>query len=81
MFKDYHIIFVPKDKNKTRTFKVSGFTLKVLMITFILSIPLFFVAVLSTINYQNKVIALKGNNYENQKLIENREALIGRLAK
>jgi murein DD-endopeptidase MepM/ murein hydrolase activator NlpD len=81
MFKDYHIIFVPKDKNRTKTFKISGFTLKVLLFTFIISIPLIFVAVLSTIHYQNKLITLKKTNYENQKLVENRQTLINRLAK
>lgn len=81
MFKDYHIIIVPKDKVKTRTFKVSGLTLKVLLFTFILSIPLFFVSVLSTIHYQNKLIAFKRTNYENQKLIENRKELVLKLTK
>lgn len=81
MFKDYHIILVPKDKNRTKTFKVSGLTLKILLFTFVLSIPLFFVAVLSTIHYQNKVIALKRNNYENRKLIENKNELILKVAK
>src|SRR3989339_413394 len=80
MLKDYHIIFVPKDKRKTRTFKVSGLTLKVLLVTFILSIPLFFISILSMIHYQNNLIALKRNNYENKKLIENKQVLVGRLA-
>jgi len=81
MFKDYHIILVPKDKSRTKTFKVSGLTLKILIFTFVLSIPLFFVAVLSTIHYQNKVIALKRNNYENRKLIENKQELILKVSK
>ncbi|MCP5465024.1 MAG: M23 family metallopeptidase [Deltaproteobacteria bacterium] len=81
MFKDYHIIVVPKDKSKTKTFKISALTLKVLLFTLILAVPLFFVAVFSTIHYQNKLIALKRNTYENQKLVENRKELIVKLSK
>ena len=80
VFKDYHIIVIPKDKDQTKTFKISGFTLKVLLFTVILSVPLFFVAILSTIHYQNKLVALKRNNYENRQLIENRNELITQLA-
>lgn len=80
MFKDYHIILVPKDKSNTRTFKVSGFTLKVLLVTVILSIPLFFVSVLSSIHYQNKLITLKRDNYENQALLVNKVELTQKLA-
>jgi len=81
MLKDYHIIIVPKEKKKTKTFRVSGFTLKILLFSAILSIPLFIVSILSTIHYQNKLISLNRNNYENRKLIENKEALIFKLAK
>ena len=80
MFKDYHIIVVPKDKDRTRTFKVSGFALKVLLFTAILSIPLFFVSVLSAIHYQNRLIALKRDNYENQALLENKAELTQKIA-
>lgn len=80
MFKDYHIIIVPKDKERTRTFKVSGFTLKVLLATVILSIPLFFVSVLSSIHYQNRLIALKRDNYENQALLVNKVELTQKIA-
>lgn len=80
MFKDYHIIVIPKEKERTKTFKVSGFTLKVLLATLVLSVPLFFVSVLSAIHYQNKLITLKRSNYENHQLIENRNELIARLA-
>lgn len=80
-FKDYHIIIVPKDKERTKTFKISGVTLKVLLFTLALSIPLFFVSVLSAIHNQNKLIALKQSNYENRKLMEQRDDLIGKLAK
>lgn len=81
MFKDYHIILVPKDKSKTKTFKVSGLTLKVLLFTAIFSVPLFLISVLSTIHYQNKLIAFKRTNYENQRLTENRDQLILKIAK
>lgn len=80
-FKDYHIIIIPKDKERTKTFKVSGVTLKVLAFTLALSIPLFFVSVLSAIHFQNKLIALKQSNYENRKLMEQRDSLIVKLAK
>lgn len=81
MFKDYHIIIVPREKDRTKTFKISGFTLKILLFTLVLSIPLFFVSVLSTIHFQNKLIALKRTNYENRKLIENKKKLVLKLAK
>lgn len=81
MFKGYHIIIVPKDKNRTRSFKIAGLTLKVAILTVVFAIPVFFVSVLSAIHYQNKVVSLKRNNYENQKLIKNKNALIFKLAK
>ena len=80
LFKGYHIIIVPKDKARTRTFKVSGFSLKVLMVSVVLSVPLFLVSVLSTIHYQNRLITLKRANYENQKLLENKKELIIKLS-
>lgn len=80
LFKGYHIIIVPKDKSRTRTFKVSGFSLKVLIVSVVLSVPLFLVSVLSTIHYQNKLIALKRANYENQKLWENKKELVLKFA-
>lgn len=81
MFKDYHIIIIPKEKQKTKTFQVSGFTLKVILLTVVLAIPLFLISVLSTIHYQNKLVSLKRNNYENSQLIQNRNELIARLTK
>ncbi|MBF0104634.1 MAG: M23 family metallopeptidase [Deltaproteobacteria bacterium] len=81
IFKDYHIIIVPKDKDRTRSFKVSGFTLKILLFTLILSIPLFFVSVLSAIHYQNKLIAFKRSNYENRELYENKKDLVLKLSR
>lgn len=81
IIRDYHIIIVPKDKSKTRTLKISAFTLKVALLTFVISVPLFFVAVMSTIHYQNKVVALKQSGYENKQLIENKKELILELAK
>lgn len=80
-FKDYHIIVVPKDRAKTKSFKVSGFSLKVLMISVILSIPLFLVSVLSTVHYQNKLVALKRKTFENQKLLQSKKQLVVRLKK
>lgn len=81
MFKDYHIIIVPKNKSQTKTLKVSGFTLKVLAVTAALCIPLFIIAILSAIHFQNKLVAMKRTNYENHKLIENRNELVLRLSK
>lgn len=80
LFKGYHIILVPKDKSRTRTFKVSGFSLKVLVVSVVLSVPLFLISVLSTIHYQNKLIALKRANYENQQLWENKKELVLKFA-
>lgn len=80
MLKDYHIIIVPKDKTQTRSFRVSGFTLKVILLSLALALPLVFVAVLSTIHYQNKVISIKRNNYENQRLLDNKEEMTKRIA-
>lgn len=81
MFKDYHIIVVPDDKARTKSFKISALTLKVLVSVFVLSIPLFFVSVLTTIHYQNKVVDLKRTNYENKKLVETKAGLIKKLTK
>lgn len=81
MLKDYHIIVVPKDKAKTKTFQVSGLTLKILVVSAIFVIPLFILSILSTIHFQNKLISLKRSTYENRKLIENKESLILKLAK
>lgn len=81
IIRDYHIIIVPKDKSKTRTFRISAFTIKVALLTFAITIPLFFIAVMSTIHYQNKVVALKQSSYENKQLIENKKELILELAK
>lgn len=80
LFKDYHIILVPKDTARTRTFKVSGFSLKVLIVSVVFSVPLFLVSVLSTIHYQNKLITLKRANYENQKLWEHKKEMVLKLA-
>lgn len=81
MLKDYHIIVVPKDKAKTKTFQVSGLTLKILVISAIFVIPLLILSIISTIHFQNKLISLKRSTYENRKLIENKESLILKLAK
>lgn len=81
MFQDYHILFVPKDKHHTKTFRVSELTLKILLVTVALIVPLFFIAVLSTIHYQNKVIALKRTNYENRKLLKYKNELVLKLAR
>lgn len=80
LFQGYHIIVVPKDRSRTKTLKVSGFSLKVLFVSVILSLPLFLVSVLSTIHYQNKLVQLKRDTYENQKLLKNKEELIAKLA-
>lgn len=79
MFKDYHVIIVPKDKGQTKSFKVSGLSLRVIMFCLALSIPLVFVAVLSAIHYQNKLITLKRNTYEDIKLVENKEEMTAKL--
>lgn len=78
-FQGYHIIVVPQDKARTRTLKVSGFSLKVLMASFVLSVPLVLVSVLSTIHYQNKLAALQRDAYENQQLMANKEELVGKI--
>lgn len=79
--RDYHIIIVPKDKSKTRTVKISAFTLKVILLTLVISVPLFFVAVMSTIHYQNKVVVLTQSSFENKQLVENKKELIIELAR
>ncbi len=80
-FKDYHLIIVPKDKSKTKTLRVSAFSLKVVLFTILFSVPLLFISVLSTIHYQNKLIALKQLNYENRQLVESKKELVLELAK
>lgn len=80
LFEGYHIIIVPKDKAQTKTLKVSGFSLKVLIASVILSVPLFLVSVLSTIHYQNKLVTVKRDTYENQKLLKNKQEFIAKIA-
>jgi hypothetical protein len=80
MIKDYHIIIVPKDKSQTKSIKLSGFTLKVLAVTTLLSLPLLFGAILSALHYQNELVAIKRQNYENHKLLENKKELIDKIA-
>lgn len=80
LFQGYHIIVVPKNKERTRAFQVSGFSLKVLIVSVVLSVPLFLISLLSTIHYQNKLVSLKRANYENQKLWENKKELVLKLA-
>lgn len=80
LFDGYHIIVVPKDKAQTKTLKVSGFSLKVLIASVVLSVPLFLVSVLSTIHYQNKLVAVKRDTYENQKLLKNKQEFISKIA-
>lgn len=81
LFKGYHIIVVPKEKGDTKTFKVSGFSLKVLVMSVVLSVPLFLVSLLTTIHYQNKLVSLKRDTYENHKLIQHKKELIAEVAK
>jgi hypothetical protein len=80
MFKGYHIIIVPKDKAQTKSFRVSGLSLKIILFCVALSIPLVFVAVLSAIHYQNKLIALKRSNYENRLLVKQKDELTSKMA-
>jgi murein DD-endopeptidase MepM/ murein hydrolase activator NlpD len=80
MIKDYHIILVPKDKAQTKSFKLSGFTLKVIILSILLSLPLLFGAILSALHYQNDLVSLKRENYENRKLLENKKELLQKIA-
>lgn len=80
LFKGYHIIIVPKERARTKTFQVSGFSLKVLIASVILAVPLFLGSVLSAIHYQNKVIALKKDSSANQDLLESKKELILKLS-
>lgn len=80
MIKDYHIIIVPKDKSQTKSVKLSGFTLKVLVMAAFLSLPLLFGAILSALHYQNELVSLKRQNYENHKLLENKNELMDKIA-
>lgn len=79
-FKDYHIILVPKEKSKTRTFKISGFSLKVLVVSAFLVVPLFLVSVLSAMHYQNKLVVLTRRSLENRELLQSKRELMGKLA-
>jgi len=79
-FRDYHIILVPKDKSGTRTFKISGFSLKVLLVSACFMVPLFLLSVLSTIYYQNKLISFKSRSFQNEELLQNKTELITKLA-
>lgn len=79
-FKDYHIIVVPKDKSGTKTFRVSGFSLKVLMLSACLVIPLFLMSVLSAMHYQNKLVVMKRKTFENQELLQSKRELVTKLA-
>lgn len=80
MFKGYHIIIVPKDKAQTKSFKISGLSLKIVLACVALSIPLVFFAVMSAIHYQNKLITLKRSNLENRMLVKEKEELTSKLA-
>jgi murein DD-endopeptidase MepM/ murein hydrolase activator NlpD len=80
LMKGYHIIVVPEEKANTQSFHVSGFSFKVLLASVLVIVPLFFVSALSAIRYQNKLIALKRDVLENQKLIDTKSELVGRLS-
>lgn len=79
-FKDYHIILVPKDKSSARTFKISGFSLKVLAMSACLIVPILFLSVLSSIYYQNKMFALKNRSFQNEELLASKTELVTKLA-
>lgn len=80
LFEGYHIIVIPKDKAQTKTLKVSGFSLKVLIASVLLSVPLFLVSVLSAIHYQNRLVAVKRDTYENEKLLRNKREIVAKIA-
>ena len=79
-FKDYHIILVPRDKSSTRTFKITGFSLKALAVTACLAVPILLMSVLSTIYYQNKLFALKNRSFQNEELLASKTELVTKLA-
>lgn len=80
LFKGYHIIIVPQDKAQARTLKVSSFSLKVLVFSIVLSAPLLLISLLSTIHYQDKIVAMKRHDYENRRLLKSKRELIERIA-
>lgn len=78
--KGYHVILIPKDRKRTKAFQVSGFSLKVLIASVFLAIPLFLVSVISTVHYQNRLVAFEHKSDENQELLESKNELILQVA-
>ena len=78
--KGYHVILIPKDRKRTKAFQVSGFSLKILVASVFLAVPLFLISLVSTVHYQNRLVAFEYKSYENQELIESKNELILKVA-
>lgn len=80
LFQGYHIIVVPEDKSRTKTLRVSGFSLKVLIVGVVLAVPLCLVSILATIHYQNMVVSMKRDTYENEQLMQSKRELVEKIS-
>lgn len=77
---DYHVILIPSDPTKTRRFRFSSWTTRLLGLGSALAIPIILGSLFIAIHYQNEVVALRQQMAEEHQILEQKEVLSNRMA-
>jgi len=76
----YHIILIPRDPSKTKRFKISSFTARLIILGFMTIVPLLGGLFMLVMHYQNELVSSKREVGENLQILREKELISGRLA-
>lgn len=76
----YHILLIPRDPNKTKRFKISSFTARLIIIALMTVAPLLGGLFLLVMHYQSELVSTKREIGENLQVLREKELISGRLA-